>query len=249
MKPGLSLAVGLGALLMPLAVFAQEQKPAIFATYYYCNQATEARADTLWGEHVAPVFDQHLAAGDITAYGWLSHRIGGKWRRLEYFTSPSRDALLTTRAALIEELDGNDALDAFTEICPSHDDYIWNYEGGSDPSLGSRPEFGLSMYFECDFAREDLADEIYLNVFDDVLDDAVADGIISGWSWLSHDVGGKYRRIAVLDGAGEGVNALLDGRDAIFDTIGEMMEGAFLVFSETCNSHTDYVWNVEMSKP
>ncbi|MEJ2341061.1 MAG: hypothetical protein P8Y10_02540 [Gemmatimonadales bacterium] len=246
MKLRLSLAVGLGALLLPLAAFAQEEQPALFATYYYCDQAREARTDTLVSEHVAPIYDRHLAAGDITAWGWLSHRIGGKWRRLEYYTSPTRDVLLTTRAALLEELDGDDALDEFTEICPSHDDYIWNYEGGSDPGL-SRPEFAISMYFECDFAREDMADDIYLNVFDDVLDQAVADGTITGWSWLSHDVGGKYRRIAVIDGTG--VNAVLNARDAIFDQIAETMGSPFQVFSETCNSHTDYVWDVEMSKP
>ncbi len=253
MKPRLSLILGLGALLTPLLLpspaSAQEDQPAGFATYYYCNQATEARADTIMSEHYAAIYDKHLAAGNITAWGWLSHRIGGKWRRLSYFFAPSRDDLLTARAALIEEFQADDSGlgQEFDEICPSHDDYIWNKESGSEPGMGSRPEWGLSMYFECDFAREDLADEIYLNVFNGFFDQAVADGTISGWSWHSHDVGGKYRRLAVIDGTS--VNGVLNGRDAIFEQIGEMAEGALGVFSETCHSHTDYLWDIEISRP
>jgi len=250
MKLRLSLMVGLGALLVPLPALAQEEQPAAMATYYYCSQAREARADTIVSEHIGPIYDQQLAAGNITAWGWLSHRIGGKWRRLSYFSAPSREALLTARAAIIEEFQADDSGlgREFNEICPSHDDYIWNYEGGSDPAgIGPRPEWGLSMYFECDFAREDLADEIYLNVFNGVFDQAVADGTISGWSWHSHDVGGKYRRLGVIDGTS--INAVLDGRDAVFEQINEMAEGALGVFSETCHSHTDYLWDIEISKP
>ncbi len=249
MKLRLSLMVGLGALLVPLPALAQEEQPASFAAYYYCSQAREARADTIFSERFAPIYDKHLAAGSITAWGWLSHRIGGKWRRLSYYTSPSRQVLLTTRAAIIEEFQADDSGlgQEFNEICPSHDDYIWNFEGGSDPDgLGERPEWALSMYFECDFAREDLADEIYLNVFNGVFDQAVADGTISGWSWHSHDVGGKYRRLGVIDGTS--VNAVLDGRDAVFEQINEMAEGALEVFSETCYSHTDYLWDIEISR-
>lgn len=254
MKPRLSIVLGLGvplgALLLPLPALAQEEQPAAMATYYYCSQAREARADTIVSEHFAPIWDRQLAAGNITGWGWLSHRIGGKWRRLSYFSAPSREALLTARAAIIEEFQADDSGlgTEFNEICPSHDDYIWNFEGGSGTAaLGPRPEWALSTYFECDFAREDLADEIYLNVFNGVFDQAVADGTISGWSWHSHDVGGKYRRLAVIDGTS--VNAVLDGRDAVFEQIEEMAEGALEVFAETCYSHTDYLWDIEISKP
>lgn len=250
MKLRLSLAAGLGALLPPLPALAQDGQPAGMATYHYCSQAREARADTIVSEHFAPIYDKHLAAGNITAWGWLSHRIGGKWRRLSYFVAPSREALLTARAGIIEEFQADDSGlgREFNEICPSHDDYIWNLEGGSDPAgIGPRPQWALSMYFECDFAREDLADEIYLNVFNGVFDQAVADGTISGWSWHSHDVGGKYRRLGVIDGTS--VNAVLDGRDAVFGRIDEMAEGALAVFSETCYSHTDYLWEIEIARP
>ena len=254
MKPRLSLVLALGVLLTPLLLpqpaSAQEEQPASMAAYFYCNQSRAARADTIVNEYFAPIYDKHLAAGNITAWGWLSHRIGGKWRRLEYYTAPSREALLTARAAMIEEFQADDSGlgQEFNDICPAHDDYIWNFEGGSgEAGIGPRPEWALSMYFECDFAREDLADEIYLNVFNGVFDAAVADGTISGWSWHSHDVGGKYRRLGVIDGTS--VNAVLDGRDAIFEQINEMAEGALGVFSETCHSHTDYVWNIEISRP
>jgi hypothetical protein len=253
MKPRLSLILGFGALLTPLLVplpaLAQEDQPASLAAYFYCNQSRAARADTIVNEHFAPIYDQQLAAGNITAWGWLSHRIGGKWRRLAYYSAPSREALLTARAALIEQFQADDSGlgQEFNDICPAHDDYIWTREGGSEAGMGDRPEWGLSMYFECDFAREDLADEIYTDVFSGVFDQAVADGTLSGWSWHSHDVGGKYRRLAVIDGTS--VNGVLNGRDAVFEQIGEKAEGALDVFSETCHSHTDYVWNIEISKP
>ena len=253
METRLFALVALGAVLAPLPAIAQEddENPVGIAAYYYCNQATESRADEIAEEYFAPIYEKHAAAGHITAWGWLSHRIGGKWRRLSYMFSPTREILLSTRNAIIEEITADESgmAEEFNQLCPSHDDYIWNMEGGSDPEggVGERTEWSISMYFECDFAREELADEIYLTVFGPVMDQAVADGTISGWTWLSHDVGGKYRRLGVIDGASP--NAVLDGRDAVFGAIDEVAEGALQVFSETCYSHTDYLWRVQQSGP
>jgi hypothetical protein len=252
MKPRVLALVALGAVLIPLPAIAQEddEGPVGIAAYYYCNQATEQRADEIFEEYFAPILDKHVEAGHLTAWGWLSHRVGGKWRRLEYMFAPTREILLSTRGAIIEEFQADDSplSEEFSQICPSHDDYIWNHEAGSEPiGAATRPEWSISMYFECDFAREDLADEIYENVFGPVFDEAVADGTISGWNWLSHDVGGKYRRLGTITGTSP--NAVLDGRDAVFGAINEMAEGALNVFSETCNSHTDYLWRVQMARP
>ena len=84
MNSRLTFAAALGALLLPLPVLAQEEEPdpAVFATYFYCNEAREARADTIISESVAPIMDRHMAAGHLTAWGWYAHNTGGRWRRL-----------------------------------------------------------------------------------------------------------------------------------------------------------------------
>ncbi len=252
MNSRLTFAAALGALLLPLPALAQEEEPdpAVFATYFYCNEAREARADTIISESVAPIMDRHMAAGHLTAWGWYAHNTGGRWRRLLYMVSPDIPTVMSTREAVIDDLisEAAEATAELTAVCPSHDDYVWEVTQGSDPTLEQgRPAVAMSTYWVCDFSEENRADRIVENVFADIYNKHLEAGNITGWSWLEHNIGGKYRRLSVIDAAD--MSSLLFARDAIIDDLVNEAPIALDRFGAVCNSHSDYIWEVQIAKP
>ena len=252
MKSRLTLAAALAALLAPLPAIAQEEEPdpAVFGTYFHCNESREARADTIIAESIGPILDRHMAAGAISAWGWYAHHTGGHWRRLLYMVSADVPSVMLARDALIDDMiaEAGDAATELTEVCPSHDDYVWTVAAGSDPTLEQgRPSVALSTYMVCDFTEEDRASRIVENVFADVYNKHLEEGTITGWSWLEHNIGGQYRRISVIDAPD--LSSLLAARGAIFEDLFEENPIALDRFSQICDSHTDYIWEMQITKP
>jgi len=101
-----------------------------FSVYYQCDESKEERADEIFKKDFAPMLDKYVAAGKFTSWGWSSHLVGGKYRRLQTMTATSHKALLKARGELIDEMyvDGNKAGEEFTEICGSHADYMWDIQ-------------------------------------------------------------------------------------------------------------------------
>jgi hypothetical protein len=97
-----------------------------FSVYYICDGSREAQADALMKRVFAPAYDKMVADGKITSWGWLEHIIGGKYRRLATFTATDNAALLEARAAIGQSMQDDPLAQAFTGICGSHSDYIWN---------------------------------------------------------------------------------------------------------------------------
>ncbi len=239
-------------LLGPQALSAQEPDAMVHGIYYRCDQSKEGRADEIVRGSFAPVFDLHLQSGDISAWGWLSHRAGGEWRRILYWVAPGRDALLDAMDRIIERLNRDHAADTreLAAICPSHDDYIWRSLASSEQpaELGlDRPVASLSTYYECDMANEARADSLVAEVFGPVFDRHVEAGEIDGWSWLAHDVGGKLRRVAIFDG--DDHKTLLNARDKIIGELGSEEAEAMQLFGSTCTQHVDYLWTIAISRP
>ncbi|MEE8192799.1 MAG: hypothetical protein V3T74_08650 [Gemmatimonadales bacterium] len=250
MRAKLPLALALGVLLLsPLAATAQDDQPSMIrAMYYWCDQSKEARADEIVEQTIGPVYDQLLASGDISAWGWLIHTHGGKWRRVAYWAAESQDALLDATEKLIAALPEDDMED-FNAICPGHDDYIWWSIGGSSGTEipSDRAEAGLSTYYQCDMNTEADADELMLETFGPVLDNHVKAGGFNSWTWLGHAWGGKVRRLLAFDGADH--KSILNTHAAAFAEIGNANPAALEKFVEICPVHEDYLWNIAQSKP
>ena len=66
--------------------------------------------------------------GKLTTWGWLSHVIGGKIRRLQTMTASDIGALLKAREEAIDTIyaEESEAGAEFSEICGNHLDYVWN---------------------------------------------------------------------------------------------------------------------------
>ncbi len=101
-----------------------------FSVYFQCNENKEDRADEIFKKDFAPLFNKYVADGKLTSWGWSSHWVGGKYRKLQTMTGADHKSLLKARGELLGELfaDGNAAGKEFTEICGSHADYMWDIQ-------------------------------------------------------------------------------------------------------------------------
>jgi len=238
---------------IPLTVVAQEEEEEEAtpnfsrAAYFYCPVSKEAAADEIVKTKFAPIYDAAVEAGTINSWGWLAHRTGGKWRRILYITATGIDALLDAGFALFEarrDAMGDD--DTFRESCPSHDDYIWQSDniGGDGEERG---EAGFSVYFFCNEAKENRADEIVRETFAPIYDKLVEEGKIVSWGWLEHFVGGKIRRLLTMTGASHKTNlaARAEAIEAVFGNDNE----AGAEFVSICTDHVDYMWDIQIETP
>jgi hypothetical protein len=235
------------AAAMSPAMHAQEQPTTIvMATYYKCTQGDEPRADAIFQQHEAPFWKKEQAAGRITAFGWMKHVQGGEWRRLAYFAGTDMDKMLDVRATISKMLTAPEhkELAELARICPNHDDYIWRALASSRPMTaigGDRSPFGLSTYYACN-ANEAEADAIVKMAFAPVLNQRVKDKMIDSWTWQEHLLGGKYRRILVLDGASE--KALMKNWTTLPQALEKAAPDLSRRFFQICHDHTDYIWEI-----
>lgn len=231
-----------GGILLAVFVPSQAESQSLIAQYYRCDTAYEDEADFIVNTVFAPIFDQHVTAGDIEGWGWVQHAAGGPWRRIFTLTGEDRTAALNAWSAMNGELDDEHpgATHRFNEICGSHDDYIWNLEATSEGTeIGTTPEAWLSTYFVCAEGKEARADELQAHIAA-AYDARIAAGEIAGWSWYSHDVGGRFRRLMTVSGAD--FPSVLDGRDAVLAELQENHAEAMAEFSSICSGHVDYLW-------
>jgi hypothetical protein len=105
---------------------------AVFSTYYVCD-SREGQADAIVKALYAPLFDKMLADGKLTSWGYLEHVVGGHVRRVATMTAADIDALMAARGEVIEMLEDNPLDMLFTEICDSHEDYIWEVNASAMP--------------------------------------------------------------------------------------------------------------------
>jgi len=223
----------------------------IFSEYYICDQNREAFADSITEHALGPIYDKYVAAGDLTGWSLLSHNAGGHWRRLLYYSSTSIDKLLETRAKMIEEFEAmGDETREFTSICPEHDDLVWS-SVASSPAAASPPETppraAYSTYYICDVTRQERADEIVQQLIGPAADKLVASGELAGWSWNAHVIGGRYRRLMAHRGTSHaGLIAAVTKYNEAASATNEALANEF---SEICNSHVDYLWDVVLPKP
>ena len=99
-----------------------------FSVYHVCDISREERADEIVNDHVAPILDQFVEDGKLTSWGWSSHSVGGRFRRLQTMTAADHKSLLNARNEAIDAIyaDDNELGMEFSDICGPHVDYMWN---------------------------------------------------------------------------------------------------------------------------
>jgi hypothetical protein len=239
------------AFLSPGPARAQEQAQVFsYATYLECDPARQGRADTLMKQAWAPVLDRQVAAKRLTNWGWLAHQTGGPWSRVGFLVAASRDQLLDGRAAVLTDMRARSR--AFAElfsICPRHEDYIWrrlvtSRAARTSDAGGSAAR--SSVYYECNPARDARADTLVVQVFGPIFDRQVEAEALQSWSWHQHALGGKYRRLLILEG--DNHKAILTAIDSVLATNRRERPAESREFNEICYSHQDYLWDVQLPR-
>lgn len=243
---------GAALLLLAGAAVAQDAQYA-YATYFMCSPDGESRADEIINSSYKPHYDAAVEHGDIQSWSWMQHYAGGEWRRVLVVITSDMESLLDSSGALGEIISEQtpEAGRAFSGICSSHVDYIWQ----STPGIGSgaptseRGAAGFTAYMECDMNKEERADELIEKVFAPIYNKHVGDGGLTSWNWLKHYLGGKYRRILTMGAADH--KTLMSTRDAIFADLegNRTVERAVDEMNEICGSHEDYIWDILIQVP
>jgi hypothetical protein len=234
------------AILRSSVAGAQEQAQFFsYSTYLECDPARVSRADTLVRQAFAPVLDRHVAAKHLSSWGWLAHNTGGYWSRAGFMVARGRDQLLEGRAAALQDIQKSGVFAELFRICPRHEDYIWRLVAlsrgeaqGPSRSAAARS----SVYYECSPAREPRADSLVTQVFAPIWDRQLKTTALNSWSWHQHAVGGKYRRLLILDGGSH--QTILTAIDSIQAQTRRERPAESREFGEICFSHQDYLWDV-----
>ncbi len=246
-----SIATALLFGLVSVACIAQDDDgPAGFsyATYYYCDVATQGAMDAVVEANEKAVFDRWVKEGKLLAWGYLSHSIGGRWRRVQYHVSPTLDDALNNQAAIFTEIyaDNDAGGQARSEACEAHDDYLWALNQGSPPGT-DRGDVSYSSYYVCDINGQERADEIWAEANAPILNQLQEEGKIATWSWQNHIIGGKYRRLQTITGADYA--SVVSANAALVQFSGEGPAGMGEEFNDICGTHTDYLWDIVHESP
>jgi len=159
--------------LLPLVILAgnsdaQEsggQNLFAYATYFECSPDAESRADEIISSSYKPHYDTAVEQGDIQSWSWMQHFVGGNWRRVLVIVTNNMESLLDASGALGEIISDQtpEAGRAFSGICSSHEDYIWQTVAGVGATAvtANRGAAGFTVYMHCDLDREERADELF----------------------------------------------------------------------------------------
>ena len=213
-----------------------------------CDPTNEWLASLIVETVHAPIYDAAVKDGTITAWGWMAHNTGGKWRRGLFTIAPTFDAMWDGSAAIREKVaEANGAAARkIGEICSTHDDYIWQWVAGSGPAgsaeVATTPaKSAVSQYLVCDMAKQKRADEL-MAAEAPVYNRHVKAGELTGWGWLEHVVGGEYRRLLTMRGADH--MSVLATWNVINEELDKEQPDAVKELDEICYTHQDYIWNV-----
>ena len=237
--------------LVSVACIAQdEDAPAGFsyATYYYCDVATQGAMDAVVEANEKAVFDKWVEEGKLIAWGYLAHSTGGRWRRVQYHISPTMADALNNQSAIFTEIyaDNEEGGQARSDACAAHDDYVWALNQGSGAGT-DRGDVSLSVYYVCDINREDRADEIVAETSGPRLNQMQEEGKIASWGWSAHRIGGRFRRLQVITGADNG--SVVQARGELFQYMNENHSELAEEFTDICGSHSDYLWDIVHEAP
>lgn len=241
----LAWSLSVAAICSVTAVAQEEnrQSPVLYATYYVCDQATQGNMDSLVETHEAPVFDKWVEEGRLVAWGYMAHFTGGKWRRAQYHASPSLQEAFRNQSEIFSTVyaDNREAAQARSEACAGHDDYVWSTTLGSPPGT-ERGDASLSVYYVCSVADQQRADELFGEIIAPTLNEYREKGDITAWSWLSHVLGGEFRRLQTI--SGKDYATLAAARLEALRRAGREHPELAREFNEICPTHVDYLWDI-----
>lgn len=107
-----------------------DRTSATHGSYFMCDMSRQARADALFNEALAPIFNRHVGDGELNSWSLWGHHTGGKWRRLLILGGADHKTVQAARQAIINDLESEqaEAMQEFFSICGTHQDYLWDIQ-------------------------------------------------------------------------------------------------------------------------
>lgn len=236
---------------IPLSAVAQDDpvpQGYSYVTYYVCDMAEQGNMDNIVENNEVAVFDKWVDDGKLLSWGYMSHFVGGRWRRAQYHVSATLEEALQNQRAILSEVyaDNRAGGQARAEACKAHDDYLWTMDQGSPPGT-DRGSVSLSVYFECSVADQRRADEIFAQTYAPKLTEMQKEGKIATWGWQSHVLGGEYRRLQTVTGSNHAT--VTNARFEALQHVNQNHSDLAREFSQICDSHVDYLWDIVHESP
>ena len=104
----------------------------------------------------------------------------------------------------------------------------------------TQPTYIYATYFYCDVTKQEAVDKLFEEQFAPAYKSAQADGVISGWGWMAHHTGGKWRRLQYH--MAHSVEDVINAQAAVGKKLDDAKVDPGNEFGAACNAHDDYIW-------
>jgi len=227
--------VTLAALFVgPLPAEAQSDAPRVYSAYFKVDFPDIPAWIENYQTTEVPIFDALVEEGVLTDYGLWVHDTGGEYNLQMNMIAPSWDALGDFWDAYFERLPP-EVMAEGSAMIRKHTDEIWTIatppaEGGAGGA------FIYESAWHIAYDQLEAYDEDFEQYAAPILEQAVADGLITGWAKLGHDTGGPWnvKLLYWMDS--------WDNADDLIARLGEGREGMDPEAMRSARAHEDHVW-------
>ena len=238
----LLLTCGLLACTQGESVQAQQEPAFTYEAYYQVSYGDLEEWNRQYFEYVVPILTDLQDEGIIDGWGHYHHQTGGEynvrlavrtydWLGLDTFW----DEYLSRLQASVPETEWA----ATNRMIQAHHDEIWDIARVNVPE-GAPWEYMYASTYRHNFADGAEWQRIWMEVAAPIIDQAMTDGLLTGWVVYTHNTGGShnFKVLYMFDD--------WDKIDDFFQSIqGQMAENHsqdFETMSDLILAHDDRIW-------
>jgi hypothetical protein len=236
--------VGL-ALVSAQPLASQEQRPAEYAyeAYYSVDYADLDDWNRQYWTYSVPVLEKLQEEGVIQGWSQWQHMTGGAdynirfvartfdWASLQTFWG---EYLSRLQAAMPES-----EWEAGNRMIVEHVDAIWDIGGAHVPE-GADTRYMYASTFRLSFADMEQWDALWSDVVTPILEQAMSDGLLTGWVKLEHNTGGPHNsKVLYFFDDWDPIDDLFT---RMLDTMAEEHPAEWARANEIMQAHDDVIW-------
>ncbi len=226
----------------PLA--SQEQRPPahVYEAYYRIDYADLDDWNQRYWNYSVPVLEALREEGVIEGWSQWEHQTGSEynirftartydWASLETFWD---EYLSRLREAMQAE-----GWEASGRMIVEHRDEIWDVDEAHVPA-DAEINYMYASTFRVSFADMDEWNRLWTDVAFPILEQAMSDGILSGWVKLNHNTGGPHNsKVLYMFDSWDDIDDLFD---RLVGTMSEEHPDVWARVNELLQAHDDVIW-------